>query len=806
MTHRLLIILMAASAAMTVSAARHPFPQSHPADSVGHYTQVGSSGLSATADSVGDPFAYTSRPKVGLVLSGGGARGIAHVGVIKALEDNGIPIDCVAGTSMGAIVGSLYGCGYTPMEMMRLFTSDDFRYWSTGQINPRDVYYFTIPQKTPQWVAVNVNFKDTSSIATQILPSNLISPIPMQMGFLELFSPYTKQCREDFNNLFVPFRCVTSDVYHKRKIVCRSGSLGDAVRASMSFPMVFRPIEMDGVLVFDGGIYDNFPVDVMHDDFNPDFIIGVSVSGADTKPQEGNAYSQLEDMIIQNNDYSLPADMGVKIQVPVLDFGVLDFQAADVIYDIGYKTGLAMVDSIMRRTPARVSPETVASRRRAFRDATPAIMFDSVSVSGARPDQARFIDYIFSAGHPGRPFGMQQTRDAYYRLVTDGKFSNLYPQAVFRPDGKTVLTLKATLKNPWSIGIGGWITSSTNSMLYLAFGYHTLSFNSLDIQLRAWLGQSYYAGMLMAKFDMRTALPSYMQLDAVVARQKYYDSELLFYENGTPSFINDVEGYMRLNYCWAMGRNAKGYSSIAYGWQTDNYYPYNSAAVSDYGKDRSRYRMVVWKLGMEANTLNDQLYPSLGIQLRTDLLLAHEQSSFRSGAPGSDPTPYKGHLRGSLEILWKHYLNVRPHFNVGYMLNAVGTLQKVYQNYTATLVHSAAFAPTPSTRNYFNPAFRSDSYLAAGVIPMWNPFTRFQLRGDFYAYSAIRGLRDNGPVADASWSGWFRKVEFIGEVAAIYNLPFASVGIYCNYLSYPARNWNFGINLGLLYQAPKLFR
>ena len=107
MTHRLLIILMAAAAAMTVSAARHPFPQSHPADSVGHYTQVGSSGLSATADSVGDPFAYTSRPKVGLVLSGGGARGIAHVGVIKALEDNGIPIDCVAGTSMGAIVGSL---------------------------------------------------------------------------------------------------------------------------------------------------------------------------------------------------------------------------------------------------------------------------------------------------------------------------------------------------------------------------------------------------------------------------------------------------------------------------------------------------------------------------------------------------------------------------------------------------------------------------------------------------------------------------------------------------------------------------
>ena len=78
----------------------------------------------------------------------------------------------------------------------------------------------------------------------------------------------------------------------------------------MSFPLVFKPIEMDGVLVYDGGIYDNFPVNVMENDFDPDFIIGVSVSPADTKPIKGDIYSQLEDMIIQNNDYSLPADKG----------------------------------------------------------------------------------------------------------------------------------------------------------------------------------------------------------------------------------------------------------------------------------------------------------------------------------------------------------------------------------------------------------------------------------------------------------------------------------------------------------------
>ncbi len=111
--------------------------------------------------------------------------------------------------------------------------------------------------------------------------------------------------------------------------------------------------------MYDGGIYDNFPVDVMREDFNPDFIIGVSVSGADSKPVQGDVYSQLEDMIIQNNDYKVPPESGIKIQVPVLDYGVLQFNKAKTIYDIGYKTGLSMVDSIKSRVSARVSQRRV---------------------------------------------------------------------------------------------------------------------------------------------------------------------------------------------------------------------------------------------------------------------------------------------------------------------------------------------------------------------------------------------------------------------------------------------------------------
>ena len=750
--------------------------------------------------------------RVGLVLSGGGAKGIAHAGVIKALEENGIPVSCIAGTSMGAIVGSLYACGYSPEEMMALFTSRGFKYWSTGTINRNLTYYFSTPAPTPEWLSINLNLKDTvNNITSQIIPSNLISPIPMNMEFMRLYAPYTEQCGGDFNRLFVPLRTVCSDVYHKRKIVCYKGSLGDAVRASMSFPLVFKPIELDGVLVYDGGIYDNFPVDVMEQDFNPDFVIGVSVSGPDSKPEAGNIYSQLEDMIIQNNNYTVPDSIGIKIQVPVLQFGVLDFDKADEIYEIGYRTGLSMVDSIKARCASRIAPSEVAARRARFRTHTPEVVFDSVAVEGASARQSRYLVNLFEGGLANarrhRRFGMSQVEKAYYRAVTDSKLNDLLPQAEFGADGNNTLLLKADVKSPWKVGVGGWITSSIQSMLYVTLGYHTLSLNSLDVDISGWLGQSYYAGMLSGSIVLPSGIPSSLGLSAVWSRQKYYDTELLFYQDGTPAFINATQGFVRGEYRVATGTRSVARAMISTGIMEDSYYPYNTPAFAGQKKDRTRYRAVALRLGWERNTLDNQLYPMEGQMLDANLTGVYEGSEFRAGEDAGNGwagKKYAGHWGLSGGVVWKNFYRVSGNVTIGACFDGLVTLQKLYQDYTATLIHAAAFAPTPSTKNYFNIAFRSDNYLAAGVIPVWNPVGKLQVRGDFYVYSPIRSLRDTPGVC--SYGGWFRKAEFIGEVAAVYNFSFASLSLYCNYLSYPARNWNFGINFGLFFNAPRFIR
>lgn len=742
------------------------------------------------------------RPRVGIVLSGGGAKGIAHVGVIKALEDNDIPIDCVAGTSMGAIVGSLYSCGWTPERMLDFFLTRDFADWSTGTINRDHIYYYDQPRPDPSWVTLNLSFRQKESLPNQIIPTSLVSPLPMNIEFLNLYGPYSEQCGENFNRLFVPFRCVASDVYHKHKVVFGGGSLGDAVRASMSFPMVFRPIEIDGVLLYDGGIYDNFPVNVMREDFNPDFIIGVSVSGADTKPRQGDMYSQVEDMIIQNNDYSLPPELGVKIQVPVLDFGVLQFEKARVIYDIGYRTGLSMVDSIKSRLTAREPLAEVEARRRDFASRTPVLRFDSVSVKGLHGSSARYLEYLFNHGRPG-PFDMDQAVNSYYRAVTDGSLSNLVPQASYGADGCNTLVLDATPRRPWTIGIGGFVTTSTNSMLYFSAGYHTMGLNSLDVSVAAWLGQAYLAGLADVRFSLRTRNPSYLELTGVVSKQKFYEDEVFFFKNSSPMFITETDNFIRGGITFALGKRIKGYVNIGGGYVSDSYYP---ADDIDSNGERDRVQFVggVLRFGLESNTLDNQMYPSAGRQWLANADLSYQSSRFRPGS--GDNGPWKHRPVASLELLWRQFFQIGKNWAIGTMANAYGTLARLDQNYINTLVHAPAFAPTPATQNYFNIAFRSDNYLAAGIVPIWMPVKRLQVRGDIYGYVPLRHLVDRGRNEVAAYSGWLRDPQFVGELAVIYNLPFASVSVYGNYLSAPSRNWNFGISIGLLFQAPRLFR
>ena len=707
--------------------------------------------------------------KVGLVLSGGGAKGVAHVGVIKALEDNDIPIDYVAGTSMGSIVGSLYSCGWTPDSMLSMMTSKDFLDWSSGTINKKNISFVSTPDPTPEWGKISFG-GDNVNIASQVLPKSLIDPTPMNIEFLKLFTPYTKACGGDFDNLFVPFRCVFSDVYKKHKVVCRKGSLGESVRGSMSFPLVYRSIMVDSILAFDGGIYDNFPVDVMQEDFHPDFIIGVSVSKPDGKPNVNNMYSELEDLIIQNNDYDLDPALGIKIQVPVTNFGVLSFNEAQEIYDIGYKTGLQWVDSIKSRLKARRPLAEVNARRAKFAERVPEVTFNSVATPGLTGKDRNYLISVFTSREKrSGSMTMDDVEEAYYNVISQGDVSELLPEA-----NGDELVLKANIKQPWRASAGGWLSTGVGSYIFAGIGYHSLKKNSIDAQLSLWGGQSYIAARLKGRIRLNSYNPSYISLEGVASKKKYYDNLPFFFSsNNIESFVSNVN-FVRAAYEVGQGRSALFKLSAAYG-------------------EQYKVKTAKGMLEYEYNTLGNRTFPETGRRVYASVSgMRMESKSHLENA--ANPITEEV-WRGKVEALWNNYYSLSQNFNLGVLAQGGVSIGKRFADMKTDLMTSTSFVPLMSMDNCYTPELRGDDYVAIGAIPVWKLFQRIQLRGDAYVYTKFRESNE--------WHTPFSKTEFLGRVSIVGTLPFASISVFSSYTT-ALSGWNFGVSIGWFVPNPKL--
>lgn len=735
--------------------------------------------------------------RVGLVMSGGGAKGIAHIGVIKALEENNIPIDYVAGTSMGAIVAALYAMGYTPDEMIALIKSKDFVSWSTGEIDAKYIYYFRRPESTPTFINFKLNKQKGIS---NLLPQSLINPLPMNLGFLSIFAPYTAACRGDFDKLFVPYRAVASNIYEKKAVVFDSGDLGDAVRTSMTFPLVFKPIEIDSIPLFDGGIYNNYPIDVMQRDFAPDFIIGSNVTNAKTDKIQKDIVGQIESMIIHETNYNIPDEVGISIHTDLQMYELLDFPKADEIARKGYENALTVIANIKARVPREISRDERAQMREAYKQTIPPLYFDKVVVTGAESERERhYIERQFSIKE-GDSLDIEEVKRAYYKLLSDAKLADLIPHGTYNETtGKYTLSLQGKMQSKQAIGFGGYISSGNTNLIYLDFKYQTLKFLSTSLLANGYIGRSYYSGRMNVQLELPTRHPTYLRLDGVISRKKYYESEELFKIEELPTFITTNESYIKAVIGKPIGIRAKAELSSGYGYLWDTYYPSN---VYDYtlNADKSSYLLGISSIDIDYNTLNMPLYATEGSRYRLIGSVVYGKEHYNPAWSIGDK---KFRMWVQLSARAEHYFKLPWNLSLGIMGEVFASSKTRLQSYTGTIVQSPGFTPTPHSQMTFNEAFHANQYVAGGIIPIWKILKGLQLRGEFYAFSPfhkiLRGENHKAMYAD----GFFTHVEFLGELSLVYKLPFATLSAYGNYYSYPDKNWNFGISLGFLLYNPR---
>ena len=578
--------------------------------------------------------------KVGLVLSGGGAKGLTHIGIIRALEENHIPIDYIAGTSMGAIVGSLYAMGYSPDDMERLLKSDSFKRWYTGNIEEKYIYYFKKNPPTPEFLNIRVSLKNPlHKVKTQFLPSSVVDPLQMNLAFLELFGQATAACNNDFNQLFVPFRCVASDVYNKRPMIFEKGDLGDAVRASMSFPAMFKPIEIDSTLVYDGGIYNNFPVNVMVNDFHPDVIIGSVVSSNPGKPQEGDIMGQLENMIMQKTDYSLPDSLGILMTFKYDNVNLMDFDRFDELHDIGYNRTIQLMDSIKARISRRINYRQLELKRIAYKKNMPELRFREISITGGNEQQKKYIRKEFhSSDH--EIFSLEDLRKGYFRLMSDNMISEIIPHAVYnKVDTTFTLHLKVKIEDDLSLRVGGNVGSNGANQIYVGATYHNLNNFSKEVSLDGQLGQIYNNLQIAGRIDFPTHIPTSFRLVGSISSFDYFKQEKLFSKGNSPVFNKKKENFVKLLVSMPFLTRQKAEFGIGIGKIQDLYFQNNVIDFNNDKNDISNYTIFGGSVAMDGNTLNSRQYATAG---RRERLVAHIYTGTESYEAGSTPDPYNG--------------------------------------------------------------------------------------------------------------------------------------------------------------------
>ena len=739
---------------------------------------------------------FTQAQKVGLVLSGGGAKGMTHIGIIRALEENNIPIDYITGTSMGAIIGSLYAMGYSPDDMEALLRSEDFKRWYSGQIEPEYGYYFKQNRPTPEFFNIRFSFKDSLHIKPQILPTSMVNPIQMNLVFVELFARATAACNGDFNHLFVPFRCIASDVYNKRPLIMRKGDLGDAVRASMSFPFVFKPIEIDSVLAYDGGIYNNFPTDIMREDFRPGVIIGSVVAANPGKPKENDLMSQLENMIMQKTDYTLPDSLGIVMTFKYDDVSLLDFDRLQELHDIGYNRTISLMDSIKSRIHRRTSAENVRLRRLVYRSNLPQFRFRDIYIEGANPQQQAYIKKEFH-DEDHEVFTYEDLKRGYFRLLSDNMISEIIPHAVYDPKTDLYsLHLKVKMEDNFSVRMGGSVSTTSSNQIYLGLGYQNLNYYSKEITLDGQIGKVYNNAQLMAKIDLPTRVPTSYRLIASLSTFDYYKKDKLFSKNDKPSFNSKDERFVKLMVALPFLANKRAEISIGYGKLQDNYFQSNVINFDKDRSDRSTYNLLGGAIGFYGSTLNARQYATKGYFEKLVAQVFTGKEKFIPGNPTETSFTTKDR-QSWLQISYMKYAyhTMAPKFTLGWMAEMLYSSKNFSENYAATMLQAADFSPTPHSKIMYNEAFRANQFLAAGIKPIFVFNDMFQVRSELYGFMPIFPIKKNA-LNKAYYGKAFSRFEYLGEISVICQLPFGAISAYVNHYSSPKKEWNVGLTLG----------
>jgi NTE family protein len=654
----------------------------------------------------------TNAQKVGVVLSGGGAQGLAHIGVLKALEENGIPIDYIVGTSIGSVIGALYASGMSTDEMISYVSTE--KYWrvSEGKAGTDLQFYYREP--LPDAGMLRLKVKKGSALK-DVIPTHYIDPEPLDWETMLGFSAASLRCRENFDSLMIPFRCVAADLETKSEVIFSKGSLSEAVRASMTYPFYIPPIRINDHLFYDGGIYNNFPVDVMYNEFFPDVIIGSNVSGKSARVDENDFMSQLENLIVFRDNPPIQCDRWVEIDMSI-QAGTFDFHEAPKIVKLGYEQALTYIEQIKENLWVLQNKKHFEKLREQFLAKPMPNRLTNVNVMGLETNENVRLEHSLISGL--KSMDLKHFEPRFYSLWKEPYIRSVFPVVHADPNNGEgyALDLRVKKEEPIRIGLGGNFSSRSINTGMVSAQYRPFKSLNMTTYGNSYFGRFYGSVLLGIEFRNRSyRLPMSWSLEYCQNRWDYYRSVSAFFEDTKPSFIINYDQYMKAALQMASSQHSIIKIQSFAIQQNDKYYQskqFLSVDTADYTQIRGWVNRLTW----EYNTLNKTLYASEGSKYMlswknvngTELTIPGTTNVIRDSTNAHQNwMVYRMHAES--------YFKIAKQWTAGYSIDAGHSTQRVLNNYMSTLIQEQAYRPNPESSTFFLPQFRALTFIGYGL-------------------------------------------------------------------------------------------
>lgn len=506
---------------------------------------------------------FAQRKKVGLVLSGGGAKGVAHIGAIKVLEEAGIPIDYIAGTSMGAIVGGLYAIGYDTRTLDSMVRTQNWPQLLSDRVQLRNM---------------SMNKKEAAEKFVLTIPLTADNKIKMPDGLvggqnvMNLLTELTVGYNDsiDFLKLPIPFSCVAYDMVKGKDVVISGGDLPLAIRSSMSIPGAFVPIRRDGMVLVDGGISNNYPVDVVRE-MGADIVIGVDVGAGARTENELNSVMDLFDQLttftgMQARDNNIAStDLYIKPEIAPYTAASFSPAAIDTLITRGERAAREQWGSIMAfKERIGIDPDADLARH-SVTIADSLLHIAKIHFDGLEYEPEAVVRRTLRLGE-NSAVTPTELHNAVARLQGSGLFSSVN----YRLDGKSPYTLTFFVKelSQSSVSLGLRFDSEEMAAILLDATYAMRGKINSSFRVSSRLSSNPYVkvGFTLGSITRRNLTLSYMF--------KY--NELNLYDRGRKlSNVDFGNHQVDLNFSNIKLRNIRVDVGMQY-----NYYDYSSFLLS----------------------------------------------------------------------------------------------------------------------------------------------------------------------------------------------------------------------------------